>query len=162
MAKDRLTSSAVLGDQPARRRLRRVVERQLADLGSDDLVLVGVSGGADSLALARLVADISGDRGLVKAGAVVIDHQLQDGSGDVAARDGERALDSRRAARALEGGTQELERDGVCVVQANHVLVLLVAKLGELDHERHRLRIGDVGVVKLIELLHRELLLDRL
>ena len=41
------------------------------------------------------------------------------GSGEVAARDGERVLDSRRAARALEDSgtsTQELERDGVCVV----------------------------------------------
>ncbi len=73
-----------LGDQPVRRRLRRIVEHELADLASDDLVLVGVSGGADSLALARLVADISGDRGLVRAGAVVIDHQLQDGSAEVA------------------------------------------------------------------------------
>lgn len=73
-----------LGDQPVRRRLRRLVELQLADLSSDDLVLVGVSGGADSLALARLVADVSADRGLVKAGVIVIDHQLQNGSGAVA------------------------------------------------------------------------------
>jgi tRNA(Ile)-lysidine synthase len=77
--------AAALGDQPVRRRLRRVVERQLADLGSDDLVLVGVSGGADSLALARLVADISADRGLIRAGAIVVDHQLQGGSAEVAA-----------------------------------------------------------------------------
>ncbi len=74
-----------LGDQPIRRRLRRMVERALADLSADDLVLVGVSGGADSLALARLVADVSAQRGLIRAGAVVIDHQLQESSDVVAA-----------------------------------------------------------------------------
>ena len=56
-----------------------MVEAGVADLAADDLVLVGCSGGADSLALAALAADTA-SRGLIRAGAVVVDHQLQAGS----------------------------------------------------------------------------------
>lgn len=49
------------------------------------LVLVAVSGGPDSLALAALTAHFT-RRGDIRAGAVVVDHQLQEGSGQVAAR----------------------------------------------------------------------------
>ncbi len=55
------------------------MEAGVADLAADDLVLVGCSGGADSLALATLAADTA-SRGLIRAGAVVVDHQLQAGS----------------------------------------------------------------------------------
>lgn len=49
------------------------------------LVLVGLSGGADSLALAAAVAFEAPRAGLL-AGAVIVDHGLQEGSADVAAR----------------------------------------------------------------------------
>ncbi|MDO4899002.1 MAG: tRNA lysidine(34) synthetase TilS [Rothia sp. (in: high G+C Gram-positive bacteria)] len=49
------------------------------------LVLVAVSGGPDSLALASLTAHFA-RRGDIRAGAVVVDHQLQTGSAEVAAR----------------------------------------------------------------------------
>lgn len=65
--------------QPLRRRLGRLFESSVADLDADALVLVACSGGADSLALASLAADTA-RRGLIRAGAVVVDHQLQSGS----------------------------------------------------------------------------------
>lgn len=66
--------------------------RDRADAGSP-LVLVGLSGGADSLALAAAAA-FEAPRGRVRAGAVVVDHGLQPGSAEVAAR-------AARQARAL-------------------------------------------------------------
>ena len=65
----------------AARIVRRAVEECLADIPDDRLVLVGVSGGADSLALAQAVA--STDR---PCAAAIIDHGLQADSADVATR----------------------------------------------------------------------------
>lgn len=47
------------------------------------LILVGCSGGPDSLALAAVCAFFA-TRGEVRVGAVVVDHQMQDGSAEVA------------------------------------------------------------------------------
>ncbi|ALE04677.1 tRNA(Ile)-lysidine synthetase (plasmid) [Arthrobacter sp. ERGS1:01] len=49
------------------------------------LVLVGCSGGPDSLALAAVTAFFA-TRGEIRVGAVVVDHQMQEGSAEVAAR----------------------------------------------------------------------------
>lgn len=70
--------------------VRYAVRTHLADLagrvGRDDgLVLVACSGGADSLALAEAVAFECG-HGPWSGGALVVDHGLQPGSGEVAAR----------------------------------------------------------------------------
>lgn len=51
----------------------------------DGLVLVACSGGADSLALAAVTAQIAKAQGL-QAGAVIVDHRLQSGSEEVAAK----------------------------------------------------------------------------
>lgn len=59
--------------------VRRAVRESLADLPADALVLVACSGGPDSLALARAVA-VERSR----AGAIVVDHGLQEGSAGVA------------------------------------------------------------------------------
>ena len=66
---------------------RRAVREQLESLGlsSGSLVLVACSGGGDSMALAAAAAFEAPRMGLA-AGAVIVDHQLQDGSGDVAAK----------------------------------------------------------------------------
>lgn len=61
-------------------RVRRAVEASLADLPGDECVLVAVSGGADSLALARAVAATG--RPVVVG---IVDHGLQEGSAQVAA-----------------------------------------------------------------------------
>lgn len=62
-------------------RVRRAVEACLADLPEEARVLVAVSGGADSLALARAVASIG--RPLAVG---IVDHGLQPDSADVARR----------------------------------------------------------------------------
>ncbi|MDJ0375883.1 tRNA lysidine(34) synthetase TilS [Cryobacterium sp. PH31-L1] len=67
---------------PAVADIRRAV-RELLPL--EGLILVGLSGGADSLALAAATAFEAGRVG-IRAGAVIVDHNLQTGSADVAAR----------------------------------------------------------------------------
>jgi tRNA(Ile)-lysidine synthase len=59
-------------------------------LGADGLVLVALSGGSDSLALAAAVA-FEAPRAGVRAGAVIVDHGLQDASAAVAERAAEQA-----------------------------------------------------------------------
>lgn len=63
---------------------RNLVRRTLADLEPGSRVVVAVSGGADSLALAAAAAFVA-DRESWDLHAVVVDHQLQEGSADVAA-----------------------------------------------------------------------------
>ncbi|MDO4919201.1 tRNA lysidine(34) synthetase TilS [Kocuria sp.] len=74
----------------ARRAVARSVEPLLAGAGEEGsgaapLILVACSGGADSLALAAATAHLQ-RRGKARVGAVVVDHQLQEGSAEVAAR----------------------------------------------------------------------------
>ena len=71
-------------------RSRLLVRRSLADLSPGDLVLVGLSGGADSLALAAATAFVAPRAGL-SWGAVVVDHRLQPGSDRIAAEAAEHA-----------------------------------------------------------------------
>ncbi|WP_051442251.1 tRNA lysidine(34) synthetase TilS, partial [Arthrobacter sp. H14] len=60
-------------------------DREAAEHGPETpLVLVACSGGPDSLALAAVTAFFA-RRGSIAAGAVVVDHGLQDGSAEVAA-----------------------------------------------------------------------------
>ncbi|AWB93590.1 tRNA lysidine(34) synthetase TilS [Aeromicrobium chenweiae] len=63
---------------------RNEVRRALADLGSGSRLVVGVSGGADSLALAAVTAFVA-SREAWSLRAVVVDHGLQTGSPEVAA-----------------------------------------------------------------------------
>src|SRR5215218_6504434 len=74
---------------PAMADVRRAVRSSLPDSG---LVLVGLSGGPDSLALAAALA-FEGPRAGLETGAVVVDHQLQQGSDVVAERAAEQARD---------------------------------------------------------------------
>jgi tRNA(Ile)-lysidine synthase len=70
---------------PAVADVRRAVREAIADLPEGALVLVALSGGADSLALAGATA-FEAQRAGVRAGAVIVDHQLQAGSADIAER----------------------------------------------------------------------------
>jgi len=65
--------------------LRSAVRPHFEKISAGDNVLVAVSGGADSLALAAAVLAESKEF-LVNAIAVTIDHQLQTGSGEQAAK----------------------------------------------------------------------------
>ncbi|QHC54571.1 tRNA lysidine(34) synthetase TilS [Rathayibacter tanaceti] len=68
---------------PAVADLRRAVRASLDRLAPGALVLVALSGGADSLALAAAVA-FEAPRGGRRAGAVIVDHGLQEASAAVA------------------------------------------------------------------------------
>ena len=72
--------------------VRHAVRATLAELAPGELVLVACSGGADSLALAAATA-FEAPRLGVRAGAVVVDHGLQDGSDGVAATAAARLLE---------------------------------------------------------------------
>jgi tRNA(Ile)-lysidine synthase len=75
------------GPEPAVAHTRLVVREALESLDPqpDRLVLAAVSGGVDSLALAAALAFVTPRMG-VRAGAVIVDHGLQDGSAEVAER----------------------------------------------------------------------------
>lgn len=72
-----------MGPAPAVAAVRLAVRRALPDLEAGALVLVACSGGADSLALAAALAH-EAPRARLRAGAVTVDHGLQDGSVDQA------------------------------------------------------------------------------
>ncbi|WP_344201369.1 ATP-binding protein, partial [Aeromicrobium alkaliterrae] len=76
---------------------RAAVRDALADVEAGQVVLVGVSGGADSLALAASLAFV-GPRAGWDVRAVVVDHGLQAGSGQVAERAGTQCRDLGLAA----------------------------------------------------------------
>ncbi|MGY6498310.1 MAG: ATP-binding protein, partial [Microcella sp.] len=96
MAPDRPTArTAAGGDRrprltPAMADARRAVRATLTDIEAGGLVLVALSGGPDSLALAAATA-FEAPRAGLRAGAVIVDHQLQEGSGEVAERAAEQA-----------------------------------------------------------------------
>jgi tRNA(Ile)-lysidine synthase len=69
---------------PAIADIRRAVREALAAAGSPD-VLVALSGGPDSLALAAATA-FEAPRAGIRAGAIIVDHGLQEGSDAVAER----------------------------------------------------------------------------
>jgi tRNA(Ile)-lysidine synthase len=73
------------GPHPATAAIRSAVRTVLRDAASGRLVLVACSGGSDSLALAAATAFEARAAG-IRAGAVVVDHGLQPGSGEVAER----------------------------------------------------------------------------
>jgi len=73
------------GPHPDVASARLAVREAVADLPGDSLVLVACSGGPDSLALAAAAAFALPRAGL-RAGALVVDHQLQEGSAEVARR----------------------------------------------------------------------------
>jgi len=68
-----------VGPAPAVASVRNAVRACVADLAPGDLVLAACSGGADSLALAAALAFVAPRAGL-RAGAVTVDHGLQEGS----------------------------------------------------------------------------------
>ena len=98
-----------MGPAPAVAAVRNAVRACVADLAPGDLVLAACSGGADSLALAAALAFVAPRAGL-RAGAVTVDHGLQEGSAaraaSVAATAAGLGLDPvRTASVSVEAGT---------------------------------------------------------
>jgi tRNA(Ile)-lysidine synthase len=105
------------GPTPAVAQVRTAVRRALADLSPHSIVLVACSGGADSLALAAATGHVAPREGL-RAGAVVVDHELQAGSravADAAARQaatlGLDPVDVVTATVGTGGGPEAAARD---------------------------------------------------
>jgi tRNA(Ile)-lysidine synthase len=102
---------------PAVAAVRSAVRRCLAELPGGALVLAGVSGGADSLALAAALA-AEAPRAGQNAGAVTVDHGLQAGSADRAAEVAKVCVDLGLAPVVIEtvtvgtdGGPEAAARD---------------------------------------------------
>jgi len=81
------------------------------------LVLVALSGGADSLALAAATRFVGAQRGL-RVGAIIVDHGLQSGSAELAAAVSETAMsvgldpvEAVRVSVGTEGGPEAAARD---------------------------------------------------
>lgn len=97
--------------------LTRAGEAESPAFSTRPLVLVALSGGADSLALAAATA-FEAPRSRLRAGAVIVDHGLQEGSDAVAARAAEQAralgLDPVRVVRVrvgVDGGPEAAARE---------------------------------------------------
>ena len=84
--------------------LRQGILASLSDLEAGDLVLVGLSGGADSLSLLKCALHVGSER-TISVGAVIIDHQLQ----------AESANTSNRVARIA----RELGADPVLIINVD-------------------------------------------
>lgn len=101
---------------PAIAEVRLAVRTALADLPEGSALVVGLSGGADSLALTAAVAFEAPRRG-VRATAVVVDHGLQNGSPQIARAAARAAADLGLDARVVtvevtgEGGPEAAARD---------------------------------------------------
>jgi tRNA(Ile)-lysidine synthase len=109
--------------------VRRAVRESLSDLAADSLVMVALSGGPDSMALAAATA-FEAPRASLRAGAIVIDHDLQEGSEKIA----------RQAADAA----QALGLDPVVITK-----VTVIANSGiEADARRARYQAFDDAVTE--------------
>ena len=78
---------------PAVAEVRRAIRESLVDANENDLVLVAVSGGPDSMALAKGFA-FEGPRLGLRIGAVIVDHGLQTVSAQVAKETAEKSSHS--------------------------------------------------------------------
>ena len=103
---------------PAIADVRRAVRDsfEAAGLVAGDLVMVACSGGADSLALAAATA-FEAPRAELKAGAIVIDHAMQEGSGIIAAETARKLaalglypVEIRTVVVGVEGGPEAAAR----------------------------------------------------
>lgn len=110
------------GPPPATAAVRAAVRRALADLPPEAPVVAAVSGGADSLALAAALAAVRPG-----SGAVVVDHGLQPGSGDVAA-----AAAGTCAALGLDARIVRVRVEGTGEGPAREARLAALAALGRV------------------------------
>jgi len=84
--------------------LRQGILASFSDLEAGDLVLVGLSGGADSLSLLKCALHVGSER-TISVGAVIIDHQLQ--------------AQSANTSNRVAGIARELGADPVLVINVD-------------------------------------------
>ena len=125
---------------------RRRVRLALADLEPGSRIDVALSGGADSLALAACLSFVAPQAGWM-AGAVVVDHGLQPGSADVAARAAEQATALGLEAEVVavevghDGGPEAAARDArYAVLRARPVDAVLLGHT--LDDQAETVLLG--------------------
>jgi tRNA(Ile)-lysidine synthase len=125
---------------------RRLLRLALADLEPGSRVDVALSGGADSLALAACLSFVAPQAGWM-AGAVVVDHGLQPGSADVAARAAEQATALGLEAEVVavevgkDGGPEAAARDArYAVLRARPVDAVLLGHT--LDDQAETVLLG--------------------
>ena len=125
-----------------RRRLRLVLD----DLSPGSRVDVALSGGADSLALAACLSFVAPQSGWM-AGAVIVDHELQAGSAEVAARAAEQATalgldaDVVTVEVGTDGGPEAAARDArYAVLRARPVDAVLLGHT--LDDQAETVLLG--------------------
>jgi tRNA(Ile)-lysidine synthase len=141
---------------PAIADVRRAVRASLADVlarhpSSEPLVLVALSGGPDSLALAAATA-FEAPRAGARVGAVIVDHGLQRGSADIAAVVAARAaalgLDPvlvRRVAVGVDGGPEaaaRIARYAALAETAEHTGAISVLLGHTLDDQAETVLLG--------------------
>ncbi|MFC4243600.1 tRNA lysidine(34) synthetase TilS [Gryllotalpicola reticulitermitis] len=138
---------------PAIADVRRAVRGACSDLADGCLVLVALSGGADSLALAAATA-FEAPRAGLRAGAVIVDHGLQDASAEVAERAALRArevgLDPVRVVRvhvdpaSPEGpeGAARTARYAALAAQASDLGAAAVLLAHTLDDQAETVLLG--------------------
>jgi tRNA(Ile)-lysidine synthase len=124
----------VSGPHPATAAVRLAVRECLTECGPGDLVLVACSGGADSLALAAAAA-FEAPKLTLRAGAVVVDHALQEGSAEVAEQ-------AASVARSLRLDPVEVVRVEVPATSEGLEAAARTARYAALDDasERHDAR----------------------
>ena len=125
---------------------RRQLRLALDDLSPGSRVEVALSGGADSLALAACLSFVAPQAGWL-AGAVVVDHGLQPGSADVAARAAEQATglglnaDIVTVEVGTDGGPEAAARDArYAVLRARPVDAVLLGHT--LDDQAETVLLG--------------------
>ncbi|WP_060914937.1 tRNA lysidine(34) synthetase TilS [Microbacterium oleivorans] len=135
---------------PAVAEVRRAVRAALTGLPEGAVVVVGLSGGADSLALAAAVGFEAPKLGL-RAASVTVDHALQPDSADIAVRTGRAAaalgLDPLivRVTVGTEGGPESAARDaryGVLRDAARDVRAAAVLVGHTLDDQAETVLLG--------------------
>lgn len=128
---------------PTQAHCRRGVRAALEGLPPGALALAAVSGGGDSLALAAALAAEAGTRE-VTAGAIIVDHQLQEESAEVALLAAQQCADLGLAPVAVTTAEVLPGREGLeaAARQARYAVLAETAAAMGAEHPAHLVLLG--------------------